>query len=503
MRARDACPAVPALAAALLVAACASAPAPQLASAPERSLAARCARAYAALDAAVEAAGVRDGAAARIAGAPSLRATRFLASLGPSLGDPLAFAQWRALLEEQDRTARLFEIANLAQAPTRTVRAALEAEGFGALPPQAFLEGCGRELAEAATASPAARADLVARARVPDEYDDAARTLGLYPVTRIAYAAGIRLYERSVREAFAAAPRARPASAIAYAVQPRSALSPAGAALLLARSRANPLAIPVPSDADLERLLEMHAPVFVVDTRDADDRVGRPVYGEDALATTAAAPVAFARASHTRFAGRTLLQLVYTIWFPARPPAYPGDVLAGRLDGVIWRVTLDDDGAPLLFDSIHPCGCYHLFVPTARVVAKPAVAALDEQALVPATLPAIATGAAVTVHIESRTHYVRAVRADEPQAAEPIRYRIAREDDLRSLPHPTHGTRSLFGPDGLVAGTGRGEAVLFWPLGIRSAGTMRQWGRHATAFVGRRHFDEAFLLDRYFVPAPH
>jgi hypothetical protein len=27
---------------------------------------------------------------------------------------------------------------------------------------------------------------------------------------------------------------------------------------------------------------------------------------------------------------------------------------------------------------------------------------------------------------------------------------------------------------------------------------MRQWGRHATAFVGRRHFDDADLLDRYF-----
>lgn len=26
----------------------------------------------------------------------------------------------------------------------------------------------------------------------------------------------------------------------------------------------------------------------------------------------------------------------------------------------------------------------------------------------------------------------------------------------------------------------------------------RQWGRHATAFVGRRHFDDPLLLDRYF-----
>jgi len=70
------------------------------------------------------------------------------------------------------------------------------------------------------------------------------------------------------------------------------------------------------------------------------------VLGTDGLATTTPAPVVFARAAHTRFAGRELLQLVYTIWFPERPPAWPGDILAGRLDGVMWRVTLADDGAP-------------------------------------------------------------------------------------------------------------------------------------------------------------
>jgi len=29
-------------------------------------------------------------------------------------------------------------------------------------------------------------------------------------------------------------------------------------------------------------------------------------------------------------------------------------------------------------------------------------------------------------------------------------------------------------------------------------GAMRQWGRHATAFVGRRHFDDADLIERRF-----
>jgi len=27
---------------------------------------------------------------------------------------------------------------------------------------------------------------------------------------------------------------------------------------------------------------------------------------------------------------------------------------------------------------------------------------------------------------------------------------------------------------------------------------MRIWGRHATAFVGMRHFDDADLFERYF-----
>ena len=64
---------------------------------------------------------------------------------------------------------------------------------------------------------------------------------------------------------------------------------------------------------------------------------------------------------------------------------------------------------------------------------------------------------------------------------------------------PDGSRASIFGPDGLVAGSERPERWLFWPMGIESAGTMRQWGRQATAFVGRRHFDDADLLEKRFV----
>ena len=43
---------------------------------------------------------------------------------------------------------------------------------------------------------------------------------------------------------------------------------------------------------------------------------------------------------------------------------------------------------------------------------------------------------------------------------------------------------------------------LFRPMGVPEPGAMRQWGRHATAFVGRRHFDDADLFEKYFEMTP-
>ena len=82
-------------------------------------------------------------------------------------------------------------------------------------------------------------------------------------------------------------------------------------------------------------------------------------------------------------------QLVYTFWFSERPrsPGSTFDLLAGRLDGVVWRVTVDARGDPLVYDSIHACGCYHLFFPTEKVVARELPVTLDESLFVPQSVP--------------------------------------------------------------------------------------------------------------------
>jgi hypothetical protein len=103
---------------------------------------------------------------------------------------------------------------------------------------------------------------------------------------------------------------------------------------------------------------------------------------------------------------------------------------------------------------------------------------------------------AIVLRVESGSHYLQRVSIGPRAAANS--YRLDDERRLAVLPRPGGGTRSAYGQDGLIVGTERAERWFFWPMGIESSGQMRQWGRHATAFVGRRHFDDPRLFDAYF-----
>jgi hypothetical protein len=254
---------------------------------------------------------------------------------------------------------------------------------------------------------------------------------------------------------------------------------------------------------------DAHAPVFEIergrDVLPSHDRFGPPVWPSlqaEAPRIDTREPVVFVRESHTLVGTRLLRQRLYTLWFEERPASGAFDLLAGTLDGVIVRLTLAPDGTPLMLDTIHACGCWHQFYPAPGVALRDGAPTQQEWAFVPAPLPALAPGQRIVVRLASRTHHVSAVVADTRTAAAPATpYALRDEQALRSL--PVEGTpgarRSLYRPDGFVAGTERGERFVFWPMGIASAGAMRQWGHHATAFVGRRHFDDPNLLDARFV----
>lgn len=439
-----------------------------------------CARLLRQVDQRIDAAGVRDAGAPRVPGFPYLRVDRFNASLDEAAAQlrGAGFSAWSELMAQADRQARAAELA-----------------ATGLAEQAVAVDACRYMLA---VADAGRFADLRAAAQVPDDYSTMLRALGLYPLTRLAFAAGIRDWQRRTQEVFAVPLSQLPQDGRLHRYAPAAALPP-----LAPPPRSVALALPAPSRSQLIDWALRHAPALEIDTATDDDLIGALYWaGGDtsSIAVDTARPAAYVRTAYTHLAGRIRLQIVYTFWFPARPAEHPLDLLAGRLDGLIWRVTLDETGAPLLYDSIHPCGCYHLFFPTEAVVARPQPDTLDEGLFVPQPAPSLAPGERIVLRVAARTHYLQRISVQPADLGAAARYELFDESLLLALPRPGGGTRSAYDAAGLVPGSERAERWLFWPMGIASAGQMRQWGRHATAFVGRRHFDDAWLLEQYFAP---
>ena len=472
------------------LAGCALAPPAPVAMGPE----AECREVFRRVDRAVAEAGVQDGMAAPVAGFPYLRASRFLASYAGEALDDARFAEWVARMSALDWQARAAELANLGPERREELGHALWAISPRYTWAEPALKECAERLAAADSADPARRTQLQAAALVPDDYSAGSRVLGLYWITRVPFMSGVRNWHREVHEQYA-----RPLDALPVAGRLTAYTPPPGARAAPARASASALGIPEPRGEALEALFRAHAPVFIVDSATDADVPGELGEGEDGLPRVVSQrPVVYQRLSHTRYAGRALLQLNYSIWFPERPKRPGWDILGGRLDGVLWRVTLAPDGEPWAYDSIHLCGCYHQLFPTARAGLKPQPESAEEPLLVPQSLPRVGA-ARVTVRLAAGTHYIDRVVIGAGNPGTALEYALEDDNVLRSVARPDGGRRSVFRPDGIVPGSERGERWLFWPMGIAEPGAMRQWGRHATAFVGRRHFDDPGLFERFLV----
>lgn len=446
------------------------------------------------LDEHVDAQAVLDGGAARVPGFRFLRVDRLLSSFHEEASRSEAHWQaWGARLLALDAQARAMEIDHLSL-PTMALlvvpdRAAAKAR----------VRDCGERLWAATSADASQRERLRTAARVPDDYSAKLRTLGLYPLSRLPFFGGVEREQRHWQARWAAlAEQPDPAPGWTRYQSTSSPLSAAEAGALARAVQRDALGIPQPDEASAQRLLQAFSPTLEIDTRGTFDRPGTLHWAADpAPEVNTREPVVYQRIAHTRHGDQTLMQLVYSVWFTERPPRAGLDLLAGRIDAVVLRLTLSGDGRVLMLDSIHGCGCYHLFVPTPSMALKPPPEARVEWAFVPATLPAMAAGQRLRVRISSADHQVVGVRPD-PGSADAVVYALIDEDGLRSLPTPDGGRRSAFWSSGIMPGTERGERALFWPMGIESPGAMRQWGRHPTAFVGRRHFDDARLLEQRF-----
>ena len=455
-----------------------------------------------------------DAQAILVAGFPYLRTNRFLVSFREQeLGQP-GLRQWLEMMHQLDLQAREIEWSHL-DAEWQAFVAAAKPVVMGNSSTMEAVSQCGHYLLTKDLADPDRLKALGDVVQVADDYQDWERIMGLYSLTRYAALAGIEKLAEVTHERY----RSRldellpTATRKLFTPQATNFLDTDQLRRLMQNVTRNPLQIPLPSKEQATLLLQHYAPVWVPGQATENDRMGKPGWLAEQPwpYVDTHQPVTYTLLSHTRFHGEILLQLVYTIWFPERTAESAIDSLAGHLDGVTWRVTLNPQGQPLIYDSMHNCGCYHLFFPAigsglAPVAANTDPVIVEERALVPQQVAALQPGERIHLYITAGAHDLVRVLARKQvqrpeQRSEQLSASYVLEDytELRSLPTESGVRRSLFDLDGLVPGTERLESLYLWPMGVLRPGAMRQWGHHATAFVGRRHFDQPDLMERYFV----
>lgn len=109
-----------------------------------------------------------------------------------------------------------------------------------------------------------------------------------------------------------------------------------------------------------------HAPVFVVEEPGRSfNRIGtaaaRIAKGAEEVYVDPEQPTLYARKTSFRTARGSYTNLTYRVHFEKVPVSHLG---WGKNVGLLAIVTLNESGQPILFTTLHTCGCYLAFTPT-------------------------------------------------------------------------------------------------------------------------------------------
>jgi hypothetical protein len=436
---------------------------------------------------------LNDSEAVRINGFPQLRVNRFLASMADRATSKVSLGEWLELMRELDSSGKKFELANLPNAVRQ--QRILQTPIAGSF--DHVLEHCGKRLNKLSVNNANHKQILLEQAQVPDAYQNWKRVIGFYPLARSVAGIGIERLHRQLNASFHLPPAKLPTQGklIRYSPSQNPLLTPEEISAMLRLAYDNSLGIPRLSYLQLRQLLAQFAPLWEIDTRNKSDKLGTvTLVNENQPRIDVNQPTVYVKHGYARWHGKVLLQLIYQIWLPARSKTGMLDLYGGSLDSVIWRVTLSPEGKPVAFDSIHGCGCYYLLFPGEGYRAVPPKDDA-EPVLSPKSISTISPNHRVLLRLQSRTHYLQQVSLDSTVDKATLSYQFIDLDRLRSLPRPNGTKQSLYGGDGIIDASARLERFLLWPYGVASPGAMRQWGTHAIAFIGKRHFDDPYLIE--------
>lgn len=431
-----------------------------------------CRARYAELDARVDAAGVRDASYYRVPGHPYFRTDRVLASFGNEVKDFEPLAGWIRRMREFDQEAREFEYLNLGM--NKQERAQWRFE----------MLGCGKALASIELEDPAVFAKLLTAVIPPPEY---VKPTPAQPAS-CAVAHQSALLQSFTGELGNPAPgstmrlwRAKPVEDLA------------AAELGYTNAFVDELGFPGLVDSQWRALAEKYAPALWIETAGRTDQPGMPRWTGKLPDVDADQAAMQYQITFTRFGEARLVQINYFYWFGGRSNGKSAKE-RGSIDGSIWRVTLDNQAQPLVYESLHASGRDHLWFPAQPLKLRNSSASV----LLPQTQ--IPEGP-IALRLQAGSHALqRVVPVAEAKAIGKGEYTLQRYETLFNLPTKTGSSRNLYDPNGFIPGVQQTDTACLWSNRVSKPGALRVLGRIPTDYAGATHFDDARLLDEVFVP---
>lgn len=330
---------------------------------------------------------------------------------------------------------------------------------------------------------------LLQSQELDDDYQDWARVLGLYSLLKGPFKHAVEKEQaRLTADWQAHIPR-----------QDDALYLPNDHAIAPPWPTADALGLPQFSAAQWQQLAMAYAPQWQIATNDPANRPGRVEYLQDEqLRVNIEKPSYYHFVSFGRHHRQTTSQLNYLLWFSERPKLSRFDWVAGQHDALLFRIHLGQHGELLAMDSVHLCGCwYQLMLPQGRGY----TAQMQGE---PVMMQRVSSDLPVRLQVSADEHHIVGVAAasESSPASNQIALTALPWDRLYQLsesPAPNSSDKSAyksaFNREGIVPGSQRPERWFFWPMGVADAGSLRRLGDHAIAFVGKRYFDQARLLE--------
>ena len=226
-----------------------------------------------------------------------------------------------------------------------------------------------------------------------------------------------------------------------------------------------------------ERLFSTHSPIIAIDSPEVSyNKIGTPTAeldanGEERVYVDPARPTIYVEKFVFETGRGTYTNLYYRVHFERVPfKLIPFNVTAGRNTGIIIVVTLNNKGDPILYTTVHTCGCYLAIIPTSNLSddAFPPRWKKEGQRVYGEKLPGIlsfpdgeAGGYRVVVSLRSGSHRVRALHIEADLDIQE-RYRlhsapVLNLDLLEALPMEDGSVTSFFETEGLKKGYVKGS----------------------------------------------